>query len=163
MAIGASTFTAFGGAVSDLFAAEGYRLKGQGAQFEKQNYLLAAGLAQKNVDYTVMSTAIKQTQLDRQIFKTEGAATAGLAGSGLATSGSGLDVLRDSAQQGALAKSVLTEQGFITAEGYREQAQSYRNMASAADIAIQAAGKAAEGAEWSAGLKFLAAGATLIP
>jgi len=49
-----------------------------------------------------------------------------------------LDILRDSASQGALAKAVLQEQGQITEAGYKEQAQSYQNTASAAQVAINA-------------------------
>jgi hypothetical protein len=45
--------------------------------------------------------------------------------------------------------------------GFQEQAQSYRNMESAADLAAAGENNAAKSAGWSAGLKFAAGIATL--
>ena len=78
-----------------------------------------------------------------------------------AASGSGLDILAQSASQGALQQAVIQRQGLITEQGYEEQAQSYRNMESAANLAAGAEDKAAQGAGWSAALKFGAAVGTL--
>lgn len=130
MAISDSTFSNAGGAVSDLF-------KAQGDKAEGQNYELAADYARQNVDFTKQSTAIKEMQLDRGIYKSLGETQADVAGSGLAASGSALDILRDSASQGSLTKSVLAEQGAITEAGYDEQAKSYDTMASAAKMAAE--------------------------
>ncbi len=99
------------------------------------NYELPAGLARQNEEYVKESTAIQQTQLDRQIYQTIGGQQAGTAGAGLAASGSALDLLADSAAQGALAKDVLAKQGLITEAGYEEQAQSYDTMAAAGRMA----------------------------
>jgi hypothetical protein len=60
-----------------------------------------------------------------------------------------------------LQKAVIERQGLITEQGYEEQAQSYRNMESAANMAASAEKNAAKGAEWSAALKFGAAIASL--
>jgi len=157
VAIGSSTFSNIGGAVSDLFAGFGANLKAQGDEFEKQNYLLAGTLADQNAQFTEMSTAIKLTQQDRELYKSLGQTRADVAGAGFAESGSALDLLRESAQQGALTHAVMSQQGLITEAGYREQAQSYRNMASAADIAIKAEHEAAFGSFLSAPLKLAAA------
>lgn len=157
MAIGQQTFSDAGGAVSDIFGALGASsaasmkakglqiqsegteitaqsllLKAQGDIAEGQEYDLAAALAEKNADYTRQSTAIQQTQLDRQISMTIGGQKAGFAGAGLAESGSALDLLRDSASQGAIAKDVLARQGLIQEAGYEEQAQSYQLLSSTA-------------------------------
>ncbi len=47
-----------------------------------------------------------------------------MAGAGLGESGSALDILRDSASQGALTKATLGQQGLINEAGYQEQQQS---------------------------------------
>jgi hypothetical protein len=161
MALGTSTFDFAAGAVSDLFAAEAHRMRAQGAELEEQEYLLAAGMADKNAQYTAMSTRIKAGQADRNLYKSLGQTTADIAGAGFATSGSALDILRESASQGALAKAVLTEQGLITQEGYKEQAQSYRIMSFGAQIAAEAERTAATGAEITGAIKGAAAIGTL--
>ena len=149
------------GGVSDLFSAMGYKAKAQGDAFEKQNYLLAGTLADQNEQYTEWSTGIKQAQEDRDLFKSLGTTKADIAGAGLAESGSALDILRESASQGAMARAVTGEQGLIAEAGYREQAQSYRNMAAAAQVAIDAENKAAKGAEITGILKGAAGGAAM--
>jgi hypothetical protein len=160
MALGPSTFQNLGGAVSDIFAskaastnanlkaaglriqgqstrlgAQGLRIKAQGDIAEAENYDLAGALALKNKAYTAESTAIQQMQLDRSIGLTIGGQRAGTAGAGLKSSGSALDLLADSASQGALAKSVLAKQGEITEAGYEEQAASFSTMSRAARMA----------------------------
>lgn len=162
MTLGNATFTNLGGAVSDLFAAKGHRYKALGDQFEKENYGLAAEYAEKNVQFTKMATALKAHQADRELFKSMGTTQADVAGAGFAESGSALDILRSSASEGALQKATLSEQGLITEEGYKEQAQSYRNMMKAADVAIEAENDAATWATIGAGIKGVAALATLI-
>lgn len=155
--VGAQT----GSAVSDLFSAQAYGYKAQGAQFEKQNYDLAAQFAEQNVAYTAAATSIKQAQNERQLFQSQGQTEADVAGAGFAASGSALDILRDSASQGALTKAVASQQGMITEAGYQEQADSYHNMSSAAQVAIDAAHTAQTGAYISAGIHSITAIAEL--
>lgn len=121
-------FNSLAGAVSDLTASFG-------DQAEAENYRLAAGLADKNAQYTELSTAIKNTQTDREIFQTIGMQKAQVAGAGFAEGGSAGDLLRSSVSQGALQHAVISQQGLMQEEAYKEQAQSYRNMADAADKA----------------------------
>lgn len=175
MALGTGTFTALGGAVSDLFAADADRSKGdalrikaKGDALEGENYDLASGLALQNKQFTETSTAIKATQLDRQNYQTLGGQQADVASGGFAASGSALDLMRDSASQGALTKAVAGQQGLITEAGYQEQAESYQNLSKAAAFAVQqdnlsadAADKAATGADISAAIKGVTAVASL--
>jgi hypothetical protein len=144
-----STFSNAGGAVSDLFSAfgaeeqgqissEATQLKAQGDIAEAQQYGLAQTLAQQNEQFTAQSTAIQQAQQARSTTMQIGGQQAAQAGAGFAASGSGLDILADSASQGALAKATLGQQGLITEAGYQEQAQSYGIMQS---TATQAAGE----------------------
>lgn len=159
--LGKDTFADIGGAVSDLFAAEGHRSKAQGDLLEKQNYLLASDLALQNEKFTETSTAIKQSQLDRSIYQTIGGQQADVAGAGFGASGSALDLLRDSASQGALTKAVAAQQGLITEAGYEEQSKTAQNMAQAAQVAADAENKAAFGADITGAIKGVAAIATL--
>lgn len=157
MAFGAGTINSIGGAVNDLFAADAHRSKAQGLRIEAGNYDLASGFATQNEKFTETSTAIKQSQTDREIYKTIGGTQADIAGAGFANSGSALDILRDSASQGALTKAVGAQQGLITEEGYKVQAESYTSMGVAARMAADAEDHAATGAEWSAAIKGVSA------
>jgi hypothetical protein len=161
MAIGPGTITSIGGAVNDLFGADAHRAKAAGDVFEKKNYDLAAVYADQNAKFTETSTAIKGAQLDRQLYQTIGGQAADVAGAGFAASGSALDLMRDSASQGALTHAVAGEQGLITEAGYKEQAESFRNMSGAAQVAIDAENKAADNAWITAGIKGVAAAASL--
>lgn len=143
MAFSSSTFSNAGGAVSDLFggigsilkgdaSAESLRLKAQGDLAEASQYDLAQTLAQQNAQFTQASTGIQQQQQVRNTTMQIGGQKAAISGGGFAESGSGLDILRDSAQQGALAKEVIGQQGQMTQAGYEEQATSYGIMANTA-------------------------------
>jgi hypothetical protein len=153
MAFGNSTFSNASSAVNDLLQGEatrdglylkaqgtritatGTRLQATGNRVEGDNYDLAAALAAKNAEYTRESTAVQQTMADRQIYLGIGAARTAIAGSGFAESGSAVDLMRDSATQGALQKHMIERQGEITEAGYDEQAQSYTKLASYARYA----------------------------
>jgi hypothetical protein len=161
MSFGASTLTSASGAVSDLFAGEGLRAKAEGDRLEATNYDRASVLATQNEKFTETSTAIKQAQLDRENFKMIGGQQADIAGAGFAASGSALDLLRDSAQQGALTKAIGAEQGLITEAGYTEQADSYTTMAKAARMAADADENAATGATITGAIKGITAIASL--
>lgn len=161
MAIGSATFTDLSGAASDLFSIDAHHAKAQGDLLEAQNYDLASSLATQNEKFTETSTAIKQAQTDRENFKMIGGQQADVAGAGFAASGSALDLMRDSAAQGALTKAVGEQQGLITEAGYTEQAQSYQTMSQAAHVAADAENAAADAAPFTAALKGVAAVATL--
>ena len=128
-----------------------------------RNTRLPAQLAGQNAQFTQMSTAIKDAQTAREISKAQGATTAAVAGGGFATSGSALDILRDSAQQGAITRAVGQQQGLVTEAGYNEQQQSYTLMAGAANQAAAAEQEAAKGAKIGAVMQFAGAAASLIP
>ncbi len=139
--------------VSDIFAGFGAQSKAKGDLLEQQNYQLAAKYALQEAQFTKMSTAIQEQQLTRQVTKALGETTADVAGAGFAESGSALDILRESASQGALQKAVTAEQGLITEAGYKEQAQSYTNMAAAAGEAASAEKMAGIGDFITGGIK----------
>jgi len=144
MAISSGTISGISAGISDIFAASADKSKAQFDRIEGQEYTLASQLATKNEQFTQMSTAIKEAQTSREVSKSLGATSAAVAGAGFAESGSALDILRESASQGALTKAVTAEQGLVTEAGYNEQAQSYNLMATAADQAAAAEDKAAK-------------------
>jgi hypothetical protein len=146
-----------GSAVSDIFAGFGDETRAQGDILEAQNYTLASQYAQQEAQFTKQSTAIQSFQQQRQVSMGLGGVAAEQAAAGFTESGSALDVLRDSASQGALEHAVLARQGLITEASYKEQAASYTAMANAADMAAAADKQAATGAYVAAG--FQAAGA----
>jgi hypothetical protein len=159
--ISSATFGAAGAGVSDIFAGFGAEAKGQGDLLEQQNYLQAEKLANTEAEFTKQSTAIQEMQQSREISKSLGQTTADVAGAGFATSGSAIDLLRESAAQGAITKQVTQQQGNITEQGYKEQAASYANMAAAAGIAAGAESKAATMDFMGAGIQGAAAIGTL--
>jgi hypothetical protein len=161
MAFGAGTITSVGGAVSDLFSADAHRTKAQGLRLEAGNYDLASGFATENEKFVEQSTAIKQSQLDRSNYLTLGGQAADVAGAGFSSSGSAIDLMRDSAAQGALTKAVGEQQGLIQEEGYKVQAETYTNMGKAAQLAASAEDEAATASMWSAGFKGAAAVASI--
>jgi hypothetical protein len=123
-------FSGLSGAVSDIFAA-------QGDQAEAQQYEMAAQLAEQEAAFTKIATGVTEVQQQRRITQAIGGEKAGYGASGLALSGSALDVLRASSQQGSLALQTTAYQGAETEYSYNEQAKSYKAMASAAEKASQ--------------------------
>lgn len=169
MAFGASTISDIGGGVSDIFGgyakAAGLNLKAAGDRVEAGNYDLASTLAKQNEQFTEQSTGVKQLMADRARYMGIGTETADIAGAGFAESGSALDLLRSSAQQGALQKQLIGQQGLITEAGYNEQATAYSNLASYARMAADTENKMASTAitaGWiTGGLKIATGIATL--
>lgn len=164
MAFGLGTINAFGGAVQDLMqgeaTAKSLSLKAAGNRSEAENYGLAADLADQNAEFTRQSTAVKQYQADRALLLGQGQTQSDIAGAGFGNSGTALDLMRMNAQQGALTRSVLTQQGLITEAGYQEQSKAYSNMQKAALYAAQVQDEMADDArsnsQISAGFKVAA-------
>lgn len=121
----------FGGAVSDIFGAEG-------SENAASAYGKAATLAEQNAKIEQASTAVNVQQQQIQSYLTIGAQTAETAGAGFETgSGSAADLLRFSGQQAALSKQLTEQQGEITQNAYQYQAQAYQGQAAAAKTAAK--------------------------
>jgi hypothetical protein len=158
----AGAVSSFAGAAQDIFAGFGDQARAAGDIAEQQSYLLAAKCADIEARYTKESTAIQSFQQQREVTKSLGSTVAGVAGAGFAASGSSMDILRESASQGALANAVLKQQGLIQEAGYKEQAASYLNMAAAEGQAASAEKMAATGSDITAGLR-IATGIAMLP
>jgi hypothetical protein len=137
-------------AVAAKAAGQADVLKGEGDVLEGQMNGTAADLAKLNATYTAQSTAIQVAKADRAQFMQLGSEKAAAAGSGGTGGGSAADILRSSAEQGALNRGVLQQQGLITEAGYTEQATSYGYMQKAANVAAQAEDVAATGEQATA-------------
>jgi hypothetical protein len=114
-----------GGAVSDIFGMFG-------SQQAASSYDKARDVAEQNKAITLRSGAIQQQQEDQTIFQSIGGTRAAVAGAGFASGGSAGDLLRMSAQKGALNKQLLANQTEITAQGFEQQAQAYEGQKEAA-------------------------------
>lgn len=128
MPISQAGFSDLGSAVSDIFGAVGDFASAKG-------YKAAAGAAAQNAQIAEQSARIQGVMAQRQITKTLGGQQADIAGAGLAKSGSALDLMRDSAQQGSLTKQLIANQGAINVLGYQAEAANYSAMASSAKAA----------------------------
>jgi len=121
-----------GGAAQDLASMAGdYSAEG--------NYKTAEGIANQDVRLEETATAIKEAQQQRQFEQTLGTQAAQVAGNGFGGSGSALDILRSSVQQGALAHATIATQGMINESSYQQQANAYGGEANAARSAADAA------------------------
>jgi len=167
---GSNTINGFAGAVSDIFGGKAIRaaddLKAQGDLVEAGNYDLAAGYAGENAQYAEISGAVKTAQSERNVLLGTGQERSEIAGAGLKVgSGTSLDLLRSSVQQGALQTQMVQAQGQITTAGYKEEQASYENLASYARVSAQAemdAGNQAEKNGWiTGGIKALSGLASL--
>lgn len=152
MPISPAVFNSAGNAVGDLFAAEGLKSQAAGYKIQAGNYRQAAAQADKEADMVRASTEIRDFQTSRKIYGVVSSAEAAIAGSNLSMSGSALDILRDSAAQGSLERSVGIYQGRVSEEGLETQAASYRAQAQAADKAAKAAKRAVVGKYVSAAI-----------
>lgn len=128
MALSAGMFGDIGGGISSIFGAAG-DLK------EAAAYGKAASIATQNAKLETESTAIQQAQEGRKIYQTLGAQSAQVGGAGLAASGSALDVLRGSVQQGALQKQLIGLQGAVASNSFSQEAAAYTGMQGAAKAA----------------------------
>jgi hypothetical protein len=120
-------------------------LQGQGAAIEGEAYGEAATLAQLNAQYSTASTNIQVAQSNRSNYMNIGTDMAAAGASGSSGGGSAGDILRNTAQQGALNTAVIQQQGLITTAGYNEQAESYELMQQAAGVTQQADVASAQG------------------
>lgn len=139
-----------GQASADRSTAAGDLATAQGYEAESQAYSEAAGYAAGNVTLAEESKAIQQYQQQRSLSLSLGRTRAQLAGAGLTSGGSGLDILRASAAQGALAKGLIGVQGEIQAQGYRAQSAADTLLSEQATDAATSAQDAAAAARTQA-------------
>ncbi len=138
MAESINTYGLIGGGVSDIFQGIGGGYKARGNRYEAENYREASRFADLEAKIQHATTTVETSQVLRQVYQGLGRVEAGAAGAGFTSGGSAGDILRSSAQQGALQASMATQTGQVAEIGYEEQSKSYANMAKAADEAAKA-------------------------
>lgn len=121
----------FGSAAADLMGAQGSTQAAQG-------YQQAAQLAEQDATLEEQATKIKQIQQQRAVQQTLGSQRAEVGAAGFTESGSSLDLLANSASQGAITTAVTGIQGQILVNGYNQQAQAYIGQQQAAEAAAKA-------------------------
>lgn len=131
---------ALSGAIGDISSGIGDLFGSSADKQSAGSYDKAAALELVNARIAGSSTQIQETALKRQIYSTEGAQTDAIAGSGFASSGTALDLARDTAKQGALSNSLLAANGEIQIQDYTEKSNEYAAEATAARTAAKGAG-----------------------
>lgn len=122
-----TAFGDLGGAVSDLFGAEG-------ASAEASAYGTAEQLASQDAILSLESSKIQQYQQSRSAEMQIGTEQAAQAGNNL-TGGSGSLLLKNSAQQAAMGNALIGLQGQITSQGFQQQAAALQGEQQAAEKA----------------------------
>lgn len=134
----------FGGAVSSLFGAAGSQAEAEGDITAAGYAGQAAQLERRNAGYELVSTALKQVGLSRQISMAMGKTESQIAGANL-SGGSAGDLIRMGASQGGLAKNTLAIQGALNYNSRIEKALSL-DAQQAADMSAAAKAESASGA-----------------
>lgn len=113
-------------AAGGLFEAAGSLFGGLSAAKGQQK---AAAFYDQAAHYAALSGELKSLTVGREVDKITGGAEADVASSGFLTSGSALDIIKASAQEGSITKSLVNMQGMIDASGYAAQAAAARAAA----------------------------------
>lgn len=104
---------------------------GIGQLFQGQGYDEAAGYAKKNAGLAKLSLGIQLNQQKRTAYQVIGGAKADIASSGLAKSGTALNVLSSSAQQLGLERGLTAAQGQININEWLQKYASDKASAAA--------------------------------
>lgn len=109
------------------------KLSAQGALAEKQAYITAGDISGENAKVAGIAGDVLQYQQHLDLMRTEGSARAAEGASGVAFSGSALDVMRSSMQQGALGEQLIQMQTALQQGGFLEQQAATGAESAAAD------------------------------
>ena len=113
-----------GGAVSDLFGAVG--------DFASASaYSEASKLNASNARIALASGNINAALQERNTYQAGSTVRASTAATGFTFGGSAGDILREQAQQGALAKSLVLSQAELTSQSYAAQSAAEQGQANA--------------------------------
>lgn len=113
-------YNAVGGAVKGLGTGIGDLMTAEGSFQAEGGYKAAA-------QYARLEGAIKQESLNRQIYQTVGQNKAATAANGFQLSGSALDVVQQTAQQGGIAKGIAAINTANEVQSYEAQAKAAEN------------------------------------
>ena len=128
-----------GTAAADTASATGATDTALGASAEQTAYGQAQTLANQNAGLEEMSGRIQELQTQRQVQQTIGEQRAQIAAAGFGKSGTALDLLRASTQQGNLADQLIRTQTAMNVGGFNAQAAAAQGEGAAAGFASNAA------------------------
>lgn len=148
MALSDSTFEDIGGGVSSLFS-------GLGEFASAKAYTQASKINQSNALIAQNSANLNAALQQRNNLQAAGTIRASTASTGFELGGSAGDLLRMQTQQGALAKSLILQQGELSSQSYAAQAAAEQGQAAAAQ-------KAGSGGLFGGLIKFAGGLSTLI-
>ena len=118
----------FGDAAANLLGGYSSLMAGNAAASANQGN---AATARTNAAIVGNSTALKVMQQGRKAYQILGGQRADIAGAGLAASGSALDVIRSSARDASVDKSLIQMQGQMDVNALLGQATAYDKAAEA--------------------------------
>lgn len=139
----ANAFGDIGTSITDFGSAAADLLEAQGATTSAGTYMQAASVSEQNAAVEAQSTAIQEVQAQRKLYSTVGGQQAEVAGAGFGASGTALDLMRSSAEQGALTQQVTQLQGSLNVSAYQQQAAAETGQAQSAETAASAETSAA--------------------
>lgn len=120
--------------------AEAQGITAEGYQAEIDAYGKASGIAEGNAGVAQIASDVKALQADREMQRSMGTARANAAGQGVGTeSGSSVDIMRMSMQEGFLNQQLIQLEGAIDVSGYHQQAAAYQASSAAAKAARDSA------------------------
>ena len=120
-------------------AAEGSLLTAAGADEEAAAYGTATGISEESQRTEAIAESVRQIQQTRAIDQTIGGISAGVAANGFQQSGSALDIMQSSYQQGYLSQQISGLQSQQVQRGYMEQSAAAKGEMAAAGVRGDAA------------------------
>lgn len=126
-------------AVTDTANAAASTTQAAGYAAEGAAYGTAAEVANQNAFLSEISGSVKTLQEQRALTRSLGEQTAQIAASGFAASGSNLDILRSSLQEGYITQQLTAVQTALQKGGYLEEAAAAKAEQAATDVTSKAA------------------------
>lgn len=125
-------------------ASQGSSLTAAGADAEAAAYGTAADISDESQRTEAIAERVRQVQMTRNIDQTVGGISASVAANGFVQSGSAIDIMQSSLQQGYLSQQISGLQSQQTQRGYMEQAAAANGEMAAAGVRGDAARLLAE-------------------
>lgn len=151
------------GAVSSIFSGFGSQIAAGASRRSAQQYRDNAQNIETDKGLVEMGNRVKEFQANRTLENAVGSTQAAVAGNGFSNSGSGLDILRESATQGAITVNTTGVQDQMQLNDMERKAQAYLTEAQNAEDTAKAQDLAADGSFLGGALKGIGAVANLAP
>jgi hypothetical protein len=133
--IGSLTATA----AQNTAGSEAAATQAAGYQKETEAYNTVGAIAAENATVEGVAGNIKQLAANRQVNVTLGSQRAAVASAGFANSGSSLDIMKSSIQQGYLNQQIIQTQTALTQGGFLEEGAAAQAEAAGGQVASNAA------------------------